>query len=238
MNRPIIAVTPDYDAKTGAYRIDGHYMDAIYAAGGAGVLLGTDMAQSDVEALAGRFDGFLFSGGGDVDPARFGEPLHPACGEISAVRDAFELPLMRAVLRWRRPVLAICRGAQVLNIALGGAIYQDIEAQLGIAQAYHRQQTPMTQACHAVRLRPGGLLMRLTGERTLLVNSSHHQAVSRLAPGVQTEAEGEDGVIEAISIEGRDGALGVQWHPEQLFSQDTAQRALFEYLISCAKKES
>lgn len=234
MKRPLIAITPDFDEQAGYYKINARYMEAVYASGGTGVLLSMDMAEADVERLADRFDGFLFSGGGDIAPSFFGEAPHPRCGEISDRRDAFELPLLRALVRRGRPLLAVCRGVQVLNVALGGTIYQDVPAQLGIEEGCHRQTEPYDRAHHEVALTPGGLLERVTGRSGLSVNSVHHQAVRDPAPGVSVEARSGDGLIEALSLAGREEVLGVQWHPEQLFARDAAQRALFAHLIACA----
>lgn len=234
MKRPLIAITPDYDEQTGYYKINARYMEAVCASGGTGVLLGMDMAEADVELLAERFDGFLFSGGGDIAPSYFREAPHPCCGKVSPRRDAFELPLLRAAVRRGRPVLAVCRGVQVLNVALGGTIYQDIPSQLGIEEGRHRQQEPYDRTHHEVELTPGGLLARVTGKARLSVNSVHHQAVRDVAPGMVVEARSGDGVIEALSLAGREDVLGVQWHPEQLFAQDAAQRALFAHLIARA----
>lgn len=205
------------------------YARRIQEAGAVPTVLLPPESPEDAEALAAsaveRMDGLLLAGGYDVDPAYYGESPAPGLGTVEPLRDAFEIALVRAFRRAGRPILGICRGAQVLNVALGGTLYQDIPG--------HNQSEPRPQATHPVFLAAESRLFRiLGGVRELAVNSFHHQAVRTLAPGLVAVAHAPDGTIEAV--EAREGAflLGVQWHPEWL--EDEASRAIFRAFVSAA----
>ena len=187
------------------------------------------------EALDG-LDALVLTGGGDVDPQHYGEPPHPTFSPAEPGRDAFELALTRAALDRGMPLLAICRGVQVLNVAAGGSLVQDIESQVPGAQV-HRVETTPSAIAHEVWVATGSMLARLLADRlegdALLVNSRHHQAVKQLAPGFVATATAPDGVIEAIERPDLPFCVGVQWHPEN-FWRTGEFRALFEGLLKGA----
>jgi len=188
-----------------------------------------------VAALEG-VDALVLTGGGDVDPRFYGEKQHPTFSAAEPGRDEFELALARIAIERGLPVLAICRGVQVLNVAAGGSLVQDIESEVPGALVHRVDTTPSTIA-HEVWVASGSKLAAMLAERieedALLVNSRHHQAVKRLAPGFIAAATAPDGVIEAIERSDLPFCVGVQWHPEN-FWRTGEFRALFEGLLKVA----
>lgn len=229
--KPIIGITPNFSDGTGLYTLSRDYAAAIQAAGGQPVLLLPD-AGGDV--LPDFLDGVLFSGGGDIDPLLFGEEPLPQCGEISPLRDRFELPLCRLALDAGMPVLGICRGMQVMNIAAGGNLYQDIAAQAGPALK-HSQNAPRPHATHSIVPEEGSLLAALWGKGRIAVNSFHHQAVAELGKGFFAAAHSPDGIVEAIERQDGFFALGVQWHPEAMKNEE--QSRLFSAFVRAAGRQ-
>jgi len=213
------------------------YRQAIVHAGGDARSLDPSMRVED--ALAG-IEGLLLPGGGDVDPSRFGEPAHPAFVAAETGRDEFEIALVRAARARQLPILAICRGVQVLNVACGGTLVQDIPTQLHGALAHSLPAPPHEPYAfaHEVWIEKDSLLSTLMRERLIdadscEVNSRHHQAVKDLAPGFTVSATAPDGVIEAIEDPAARFCLGVQWHPEN-FWRTGEFRPLFEGFLSAS----
>ena len=182
-------------------------------------------------------DGVLLSGGGDIDPALFGEEPHAATAEIEPERDRVELTLARWVVERDIPFLAICRGIQVLNVALGGSLLQDIPSQVpdALPHSFDRQTTPRDYLAHPVKINPESQLARVMQLEVAQTNSWHHQAIMRVADGLQVTALAPDGVIEAVEVPGRRYAIGVQWHPEWMFEKWAEHRRLFEGLVSASE---
>lgn len=175
-------------------------------------------------------DGLLLPGGGDMDPKFYGQERIPACGEPNLLRDAAEPLLLRAFLAADKPVLGICRGIQVMNAVLGGDLYQDIKPFEHLPHNDHWAKV------HTVTVRRGTLLSRILGQDTVLVNSQHHQAVDRVAPGFTLAALSEDGIVEAIEKPDAGFCLGVQWHPEWLSDADPAMQSLFDAFVNACSK--
>ena len=175
-------------------------------------------------------DGLLLPGGGDMDPKFYGQARIPACGEPNLLRDAAEPLLLRAFLAADKPVLGICRGIQVMNAVLGGDLYQDIKPFEHLPHNGHWAKV------HTVTVRRGTLLSRILGQDTVLVNSQHHQAVDRVAPGFTLAALSEDGIVEAIEKPDARFCLGVQWHPEWLSDADPAMQGLFDAFVNACSK--
>jgi putative glutamine amidotransferase len=209
------------------------YIDAIQHAGGVPVLLPPSLSGPARTALWDRLDGLILSGGGDVDPARFGEERHPATYDVSAARDELELDLAGRALREGLPLLAICRGIQVLNVALGGTLHQDIATDPGSPLA-HSQSEPRDQATHAVKILAGSRLAAALGRLELDVNSLHHQAIKDLGRGLRAVGTAPDGIVEGAEIPGHPFAVAVQWHPEELVGHDGAARQLFRAVVEAA----
>lgn len=223
--KPIIGITPNYSYETKTFSLHEDYVAAIERAGGCPIVL---MPRQPLPAF---LDGILLSGGGDIDPLLFGE--EPLCqsGEISPLRDAYEMRLCHEALAQDIPLLGICRGMQVMNIAAGGRIYQDIGAQAGTSLK-HIQQAPRSYGTHSIFIEENTLLTDLWENRRTTVNSLHHQAVSVLGDGFLAIARSADGLIEAIEHRDCLFALGVQWHPEAMKTEEMG--LLFTAFVAAA----
>ena len=197
-----------------------------------------DRDEATLRAIYDRLDGVLLAGGVDMAPATFGEAPHPRLGRTDPARDQVELTLARWAIAERKPLLGLCRGHQVLNVALGGTLYQDIEAQVpGAIRHDYFPGFPRDYLAHQVTVTPGSRLHAAAGGSTMPVNSMHHQAVKTLAPGLVVTAQAEDGVIEAIESEGPGYLVGVQWHPEVFEKHDLRIQRLFQGFITAARGE-
>jgi gamma-glutamyl-gamma-aminobutyrate hydrolase PuuD len=238
MTAPLIGVTTSAEqTPRGVPRafLNASYIRAVERAGGVPVLLTPYHSPAALAALWHRLRGIVLTGGGDVAPARFGEAPHPATALISEERDALELELVtRRAIADAVPLLAICRGLQVLNVALNGTLHQHVPDAFGETIA-HSQDGPRHARTHEVTVEPGSLLARVAGADRLRVNSFHHQAIRDLGDGLRAVAWADDKVIEAAELPGAPGfVLGVQWHPEELIEDDPAAVRLFETLIAAA----
>lgn len=213
------------------------YVDAVVAAGGAPLLLPPLDDLVVLRTLYDQVDGLLLAGGGDISPTLYGEEPHERLGMIDPLRDASELPMARWAVAEGKPVLGICRGVQVLNVALGGTLYQDIGAQLAtdLVHDLSYRNEDWAFLAHEVHIEAGSRLGGLLGSETIMINSLHHQSIKDVAPGLRPVAWAPDGVVEAL--EGVNGAfvVGVQCHPEALQGEaDPRWRALFRALVEQA----
>lgn len=209
------------------------YFRAVENAGGIPVLLPFLKTESDALAVLERIDGLLLSGGSDVDPQLYGEQPHPKNGAVTPERDETEILLTRAALGRDLPVFGICRGHQVLAVAAGGTLYQDIPAQVPTAFK-HAQEGPRWFASHKVTARPGTRLAALLGTE-FPVNSYHHQAVKYVPAGWTASAVAADGINEALEHPGYKFALSVQWHPENFTARDYNFDALFRAFVDASR---
>lgn len=237
MSKPRIGLTCAFNPTEGWFFLRTGSVRAIIAAGGTPLLLPCWPYAEQEEACLSVIDGLLLSGGGDLDPLFFGELPHPGLGEISPEQDYFELPLTRLALKRGLPILGICRGLQVLNVAAGGDLYQDLTTQYpGVIM--HQQKAPRDYPVHAIVVTPESKLMtilKLKPEAELRVNTMHHQAIRKVAPGFVVSARAPDGVIEAIEAGGPNWAVGVQWHPEYLWEKEPGFFGLFQALVKAAE---
>jgi putative glutamine amidotransferase len=218
------------------FGLNGQYVAALNAAGADVVLL--PAGQPPPAAILDRLDGMLFPGGLDVDPAHYGEEPAPALGRVNSDLDLLELPLVRQTAELGLPILGVCRGHQMVNVALGGTLYQDITAG-GVSTFDH--WAPLEKGrdylAHTIRLVPDSYLREIVGRDEIQVNSFHHQAVKAVAPGLRANAISPDGVIEGLeSLDGR--VLTVQCHPESLAPSTDWARALFEAFVASAADRS
>lgn len=208
------------------------------AGGGAPLQVPLGLDQTTLRAVFERVDGLLLAGGGDVDPAFYGGPTSDKCRGIDRERDALEMTLVRWSIEAGKPLLTICRGIQVMNVALGGSLYQDVLSDMpgalrhdyftsdGFARDYRAH--PLTL------VRDSGLIHLLGAER-LVVNSLHHQGIKGLASDLTPVGHAPDGLVEAVEVKGHPFAIGVQWHPEALAADDPMMRRLFEALVKAAR---
>lgn len=236
--RPVIGVTAalgsvDY----GSQPIPGHiipeiFLDAVWSASGQPVVITSGVPPEAAPHYLDLLDGLILTGGGDVNPARYGRSREDLTLGVSDTRDAMELTLARHAVARQLPVLAVCRGNQVLNVALGGTLVQDL-----VTAGRHDHRTAGTPpTSHDISIHPGSLLAEVMSATRLHVNSLHHQGVDDLGTGLHASALAPDGSVEAIELNGAGWALGVQWHPELMCPHEPVQRRLFEAHVAQAAR--
>jgi putative glutamine amidotransferase len=206
-------------------------------AGGTPILLPMLQNESCIADFLGMIDGLLLAGGVDVDPFLYGEEPRPRQGRIDVARDRTEMLLASKAIEMDLPILAICRGIQMLNVAAGGTLYQDISMSPNPILK-HRQEAPRWHATHAIDIVEGSRLLDILGQPTIRINSFHHQAVKEAAPGMMISATARDGIIEGIEIERHSFAVGVQFHPENMWKNNLPITALFIAFANAAKEYS
>ena len=216
--------------RQGAVACTTAYLEALQRAGAETVILPPiPLEESDAAERLGRFDGLVLVGGGDVDPVLYGQEPHPETGHISPIRDGFEIPLIRAAIERGTPTLCICRGIQVLNVALGGTLHQHISDREELVA--HRNTDGTDGVLHEVRLSPGSRVMKALGDvERVQTFSHHHQALDKLGTGLVPVGWAEDDLLEAVELD--DGwVLGLQWHAEATAASDPTQQAVFDALV-------
>lgn len=209
---------------------------AIERAGGLPVLIPSGLEAATLRRIYERVDGVLVPGGGDINPAQYGAAQHPKTAGIDNRRDAAESAVIRWAVEDDRPLFGICRGNQMINVALGGTLVQDVESETGAAirHNHHPGDIPLDHRAHTITIDPDSRLSGILGTRELAVNSLHHQAVDQVAPGMTVAAQGPDGVIEALEMPDKRFVLSVQWHPENLID-DPTMLALFKAFVAAAE---
>ncbi|MCX6068962.1 MAG: gamma-glutamyl-gamma-aminobutyrate hydrolase family protein [Chloroflexi bacterium] len=241
MSAPIIGITtrtaPVSEGGLNSVMVQQSYTNAILNAGGVPVLIPSDVPESGWKVLFERLDGILFSGGGDIATEYFNGEPHPAVYGIEANRDEIELGLARFSAENQKPFLGICRGLQVVNVALGGTLYTHIPDQLPKALVHEfpgADGVPArTALAHPVRIEEGSRISQIFAEPILNVNSLHHQGVKDVAPGLKAVAYAPDGLVEALELPDHPFGIAVQWHPEWLTDQ-AAVRRLFKAFVDAA----
>jgi putative glutamine amidotransferase len=220
MNKPIIALTSQYTNDDLKMATKARYFKAIELAGGLPIALPQTDNTADILQYAQLFDGYLLTGGDDINPKYYGEEIMPECGFISDTRDFFEITLFRELVKLNKPVLGICRGIQVMNAALGGSLYQHYEEHQNVR--------------HDIYIDVKSRLYKLYEAGRINVNSYHHQAVKKLSGVFSIAAVDKDGLIEAVCIENNKYIVGVQWHPEIFDEDNTLSVKLFnDFITNC-----
>lgn len=242
--RPVIGVTtqtqePVQNELPRCWIMGQRYVEVLTSFGGVPWLVPLIADDLDtLRAIYDRLDGIFLPGGADMDPTSYGHQRNGGCGRTDLDRDRTEIQLVRWAAEDGKPVLAVCRGAQVLNVAAGGTLYQDIggERDGSIKHDYFPVDGKYTRdfLSHTVTVEPGTQLRRLLGDATVEVNSMHHQGIRALAPGLVASAIAPDGVVEAVEPEGGEFMIGVQWHPENLVHADPRMQRLFAAFIDAA----
>jgi putative glutamine amidotransferase len=230
----------DQSAMWSGYELYGQglaYARALALAGGAPVLIPLELGEDAWRQIYERIDGLLFPGGADVNPAYYHEERHPRLGQVDDGLDQAELTFARWALEDLMPVLAICRGIQLINVAAGGTLYQDLPSQLPDAfpHACSAPTYPREYRAHPVEVVPGSRVASAMGVLSAKVNSRHHQAVKGVAPGFEVTARAPDGVIEGIEHREAPHMVGVQWHPESLAANDPQMLGLFRALVEASR---
>lgn len=245
MTRPLIGIPAQTlqsidgipDVLPHSWVMNSRYYLAAAAIGAVPVMIPLfDHDDTTLRAVYDRLDGVLLAGGVDMEPSTFGETPHPQLGRTDRSRDQVELKLAQWAIAEGKPLLGLCRGHQVLNVALGGTLYQDIEAQVPEAIRHDWfPGFPRDYLAHDVTITRDSRLHAAVGAASMPVNSMHHQAVKSLAPGLLVTARAEDGVIEAIEADGPNYLVGVQWHPEVFEQRDERTHRLFQSFVDAAK---
>lgn len=202
-------------------------IEGVQRAGGEVVIIDYAASDADLRAVFEALDGLLLQGGGDINPARYGEPMHQKCGPVFYERDKLELRAIGLALERDMPLMAICRGTQVVNVALGGTLVQDLPEELGLNHNLGEQPSE----AHRVQLLDGSLVKQAVALDTLVTNSIHHQSVNRPGDGLIVSACTDDGVIEAVERPASRFLLGLQWHPECTLDVDDASVRFFQALV-------
>ncbi len=224
--RPVVAITADAPGEDNRLIQPAGYHQAVRRAGARAVLV--PPGEEDVAGLLDTVDAVVVTGGGDVDPTRWGAAPHPETYGVSELRDDFELELVARAVERELPMLAICRGMQVLNVALGGSLVQHLPDEVG-ETVVHRADPPGPLP-HLVKVEPETLLAEAMGASEVEIASWHHQGLERLGAGLRAVASAPDGVVEAVALDGHPFLLAVQWHPELTADRDQTQQGLFDAL--------
>lgn len=232
MGKPIIGISTGIkDEKVISLNMKN--FERIYENGGLPFILPPVNSDADTKRFAQEIDGLLLTGGEDVDPTIFDEEPHKALGEVSPLRDTFEISLAKEMLSLNKPIFGICRGSQVLNIATGGTLYQDIYAQHEEELLQHQQKAPRDHASHFTHIEQESKLYKIVQEKKIKINSYHHQAVKTLGEGMIISSYAKDQIVESIESTKHTFVLGVQWHPEYL--NDAASKQLFSAFIDACR---
>jgi putative glutamine amidotransferase len=244
MPRPIIGITcsRSVDGRWSDYSL-GHFMEfafdaysqAVLNCGGAPLLVPITQDRRSLAAVCGCINGLILSGGPDINPRFYKEEPRQGLQDVDAAQDEMELELTRQALAAEVPILGICRGLQLVNVAMGGTLYQDIARQVPKA-CNHAPRADRSVVSHKIRIEPGTRLQNIIQRRNLWVNSKHHQAVKKTAPGLTITAVATDGIIEALEASDRTYVVAVQWHPEGLWQKEVSARKLFASLVDAACK--
>jgi len=233
--KPVIGITANIDSTS--HSIQNTYIQAVISGGGIPLVIPTGV-ESDVKQITTLLDGLLISGGGDMNPQLFNEEPIPQLGNVTPERDTIELALVRHMLSVDKPILGICRGHQVLNVAFGGTLYQDIHSQSASTLLQHEQKAKREHQSHAVHIEKGTLLESIATSEKIMVNSFHHQALKDIPSPLIVSGRAADGIVEAIESPDHHFVIGVQWHPEALMQcTDQVSKNLFEaYSKACLER--
>lgn len=243
--KPVIGVIPLFDEEKDSIWMLPGYMDGIRAADALPMILPLKADTEDISQICSICDGFLFTGGHDVEPAMYGAAKSSKCGPSNKERDILEKNIFDYALRLDLPVFGICRGIQLINVLCGGTLYQDIPTEYTASEidsgksnppdVEHHMEYPYDVPCHEVTILEHTPLSEELGKSTISVNSYHHQAVKELAPSLLPMAVSEDGLIEALYMPDKKFVRAVQWHPEFNFHKDEDSRKLFVSFVEACK---
>jgi putative glutamine amidotransferase len=233
---PIIGISGTH-ATGGATQVNSTYIESVLRAGGVPVVLPINDNPDVLKKMVASIDALIMTGGEDIDPLKyFNEEAIPGQGEIDPERDAFDVALIKLAIERGIPLLGICRGHQLINVACGGTLYQDLPSQLRSSNLLkHRQQAPSWYGTHKVELEPNSILAKILGTTTIVPNTFHHQAVKDVAPGFIVTGRTSDGVVETMEMKGNPRVFSVQFHPEGPTSRGLDDFfPIFTYLVGLA----
>lgn len=232
MPPPLIGITTYGRGENNRFYLPAQYVDAVRRAGGVPLLL--PPGEPRAESLLARLEGLILTGGGDLDPALYGGAPHPAIYRVDPERDKSEIALVRYGVESALPTLGICRGSQVINVALGGTLIEHLPDVVGETVLHRAPPREPTQ--HSIKLTPGCHLAKLLLQEEFLAPSWHHQAVRQPAPGLKMVAQAPDGTPEAVEMPDHPWLIGVQWHPELAAAEDPLHQKLFNALVNAASE--
>ncbi|MCP4418797.1 MAG: gamma-glutamyl-gamma-aminobutyrate hydrolase family protein [Chloroflexi bacterium] len=211
------------------------YLDAIVAAGGVPVMIPLGLSEENLQEIVQQMDGILLPGGGDIEPGQYQGRRHHTVTRIDEDRDRVELAVAQTAVSLKKPLLAICRGVQILNVSLGGSLWEDVELLMPQGMRHEFvHSNPRNYLAHNVTIKPDSLLARQLGCTEAAVNSLHHQGIRRLADDLRATAVAPDGLIEGVEIVDHPNAVGVQWHPENIIHNAPHMLGLFRGLVEAA----
>lgn len=232
MTAPLIGITTSHVDERGNIEMPANYAQAVRRAGGIPLLI--QPGEPRMDELMPYLHALILSGGGDVDPSLYSNSTHAEVFWVNPQRDAFEIDLVHRTMEMGKPLLCICRGLQVLNVALGGTLIQDIVD--GVPQAIDHRNPPFNPTEHVVHISAESRLAAIMQRTEVSTASWHHQAIETVAPALQVVGRASDGVIEAVELPGYPQVMAVQWHPEITAAEDASQQALFDTLVRIARK--
>lgn len=236
--QPIIGITTNQSTNIYGYptvMLMQSYINAVMQAGGVPVLIPSLIAESGWETLYSRLDGVLFSGGGDIGLEHSPGAPHPRIDDVDAARDSIELKMLQAAASDGKPFLGICRGCQVMNVALGGTLYTHIADQLPDALDHSYPGNMRTVLVHEVKIEEGTHLGEIFGEPIVKVNSLHHQGLNDIAPSLRVAGHAQDGLVEAVELPDHPFGLAVQWHPEWLTDQAPTRNLFRKFVVAAGR---
>ncbi len=241
--RPLIGIPCQADYREGSgrpiYCNNRSYVQALEHAGGVPVLIPMVNDVGTLHPLLGKLDGILFSGGSDIQPVHYGEDPHPMLGKVDQKLDELELTMARWALQENVPTLGVCRGMQLMNVALGGTLYQDVQAQVEGSMQHCKRELPRHTLIHSICIEEGSKVEEIFGTRELWVNSLHHQAVKELGKGVHISGRAEDGIAELLEVPGKHFAVAAQGHPEEIYPREPVWAKLFTAFVdACITRNS
>ncbi len=236
MSRPIIGMFAKIYKNDLTSEMFYQYHESIENAGGVPVLLPYVTKDETIQEFIDACDGFFITGGVDVDPIKYGEEMMQVCGEIEPERDELEFKAFSKILKSKKPLLGVCRGMQLINVALNGTLYQDIPTQIPSNINHSQPRQERFVPTHDVLVKEGTPLYQLVKTDRIMGNTFHHQAIKRLGNGLQVMAVAEDGIIEAIYSTDYPYLRGYQWHPERIFKLSKENEKIFiDFINACAK---
>jgi len=239
MKPPLIGITTYRTRNRYGYAqvcLNEAYVTSLEGAGALPCLIPLGLTPAALEGLLARLDGVVFSGGGDIQPQRYASQPHPQVDNIDPERDDLELFLLERLVERAVPFLGICRGMQLINVGLGGSLYEDLPDQRPDSLSHQApDDCPRDRLIHPVQVEPDSQLYKILGQANLQVNSQHHQGVRRLAASLRPTAFAPDGVLEAVELPSHPFGLGVQWHPEWLKAQPPMQELFRAFVEACRR---
>lgn len=235
LKKPVIGVTPSQQNGNKEYKLNKAYFDAVMAAGGLPVMLASTVDKDLIRSYLKNIDGLLLSGGIDIDPINYSKDNSEIPGNFNSERDIFEIEILKEASEKNLPILGICRGCQLINVASGGTLIQDIY-EFDSNCYPHKPEQMRSHLAHSIKLKDNSILSRTTDQKEIMVNSIHHQAVDQIGSDLNVTGISDDGIIESIENAKKEFLIGVQWHPEEIINETNSAFKLFkEFIKACSE---